>query len=1136
MSFVWRGYQPLTHDTGLLERIASLQASLASKDEAIARLRRFMPPVVADAILSDQERLKGERRDVTVLFVDAVGFTRLSVSLDAESVFLLIGDLLSRLVACVHRYGGVVDKFTGDGLMAVFGAPIAHENDAELAVRAALDMQQAASEFAPIARAQLGAPIQVRIGVNRGPAIAGILGTQEQAAYTVIGETVNLAARIEALAEPGHVLVSSTVLARAHPFFEFAPQKRAAVKGVDEPIEVYEALGLRDAPLSPRGIPGMAGIYLGRDAELGQLRRLLDGFLADDRGRVAMVLGEAGMGKSRLVQEWLAERSREGVVIWHGRGLPYAQGTGYGVFRALFEDALAGYDNPAIWETHVNEAFHPFIRRLMGMPMASGDEVVWEHLPPERISQLTTLAIREWLLSESRLHPLILILDDFHWADDLSKDVLQSLVALTGEARILFCVVSRPFPALTLDRSAISPDLCDDLEIGPLSDEEGRLLLSSFVNLEGFGEATIRTILTRAEGNPFYIEEFVRMMIEQEALRPQEGRWEAVSSLALEDLDFPTSLHGLMLARIDRLPDNLRYLLQDAAVVGLQFSLALLQSVEQRLRRVDTIGPMVERLEQLDLLERRPQAGSSIYAFRHILSQETAYRSILRNERPELHRVVAESIEELYSDEIDQHIEVLALHYDRARHWSKSLTYTLRAGERAQDRFANREAIGYYSRALQLSQHVANAGSERWRAAVGLGDVEQHVGENEEAISFYQAALDEQPQAPSETRAEVMLKIGRAWDKLGNLEKADTLLKAAATEMGRSDEHSPAVEAEIYSALGWLTFRNGDLATAQALLTRAASLVEGTEHYNILSSVLNRLGAVYLSRGESDKAVDVVQRSLDLRERLGDILGVARSSNNLGILRSDSGDWQGALQTYRRCLEAMQMIGDNEGIAIAHTNMGNVYIDLGDWDQAEANLRRSFDIAQSIANPYERAQANMNLGRLFLRQGEFAQAVPYVDTAISLYGQVGVSANPNLIDAYWLRGMLHLEQGQTDRALEWRDLCLALLKEGTGNDDGESSEWGRYHQFVGRLALARGHVSEAISHLQRAKSIFRINRTPAEIGRSAYWCAQAQLRADNPSLAKEELIEAQDIFTGLGAQPDLARTTQFLKGLEKATA
>lgn len=1118
------------------DRIAELESALADRDARIARLRRYVPPTIAEAILEDPSRLRGERRDVTVLFVDAVGFTRLSVSLDAEAVFNLINDLLARLVDCVHRYGGLVDKFTGDGLMAVFGAPVAHENDAELALRAAHDMQQAAADFASTARAQLGAPIQVRMGINRGPATAGVLGTVEQSAYTVIGETVNVAARLESIAAPGTILVSENIYRRTAALFDFSSRQTIPVKGVDQPITVYEALSSRETPGTSRGVPGMTGLYLGRNAELSELDRAWQRFKTEPGGHLTIVEGEAGMGKSRLVSEWTKNLPPETVTQWWGRGVPYIQGTGYGVFRTLFQDALDRAEAPDEWLARVDDAFQPLIRHLLERPIGGEEATLWEQLDPPTINQLTLLAIRDRLISEAREAPLLLVLDDFHWADDLSREALQSLIGLVEEHPIFYCVMTRPHAEFNLDTTTLDPEQHGQITIGPLSAQESRELLSSFVDLTTFPALTVETILTRAEGNPFYIEEFVRSLIERELVRLADNRWVAVSAPALETLEFPTSLRGLMLARVDRLPENLRHVLQAASVIGLVFDGILLQEVEQRIGRGESIYPMIDRLIELDLVEPRQSAGQHTYAFRHILTQETVYHSILRNERPTLHRLVAESIESIYQDDLSSYVEILAQHYDSARVRDKALTYALLAGQRAQNRFANREAIGHYSRALQLSQHLGRTESSRRQAAVGLGDVQQHIGEYEEAIAFYQAALDEDATTQPIARAEVMLKLGRANDKLGDLEQAESWLKSAAAEINLTEDRTPGTEAEIYGALGWLRYRDGDLPLAQTLLERAASQAETAGNLSTLASTLNRLGGVYFSQGSSKEATEVVKKALEIRERLGDLLGVARSSNNLGILLCDAGDWPGALAMYHRSLEATQSIGDIEGVAIAHTNIGSVHIDMGHWHEAEANLRRSYEIAQRIANPYEKAQANMNLGRLYLRKGEWKDAQDYLYTAISLYNQLGVSTNPNVIDAYWLRATLHLETGEIRQAVEWSERSRDLLIEGTGETDGESPEWGRYHQLLGRLELAQGHVETALAHLGRAKDIFQANHSYAEAGRTAYWRAQAFLRADNAQTAIDELTEAQGVFADLGAEVDLMRVSQFLKGLQKATA
>ncbi len=1112
------------------ETIRKLQQELETAQTSIDRLRRYLPSVIADGILHDQKRLRGERRDIAVLFADAVNFTRLSASLDAESVFNLINELLGRLVACVHRYGGLVDKFTGDGLMAIFGAPVANENNAEMAVRAALDMQRAATEFTPIAKARLGAPLEIRIGIHCGPAIAGILGTTEQAAYTVIGDTVNLAARLEALATPGNILVSTQVYTRTRPFFNFQAQDPLTVKGMDQPIVTYEVTGKRLTPEATRGIIGVPPIFLGHDAELAELRAQLRAFLENHQGQCIIVHGEAGMGKSRLVSEWLSDVGPNIAQIWQGRSLPYIQGVGYGVFRSLMQNAIQADPTIAPWNGQISPAMIPFLKQIMGLSLSAKEALPFSTLPPEHIKQLTALAMREWLIATARRQRLIIVFEDFHWADDLSRDLLKSLSALTTEVPLILCVITRTLAQKPFDASIPEAEICS-VGVKPLTHEQSRDLLAHIIALEGLSDAIINTILTRAQGNPFYIEEFARMLIEKGMLRLVGNQWHVVSNVTLEKLDVPTSLRELIMARLDRLPENFWNILRDAAVIGLQFDARILGKIEQHFHGIENIMPTLERLTEAGLIEPRAHVDPYTYTFRHILTQESIYESILHTQRPELHRMVAEAITQLYPDNLYDQAEVLARHYDLARIRDKALHYALIAGDKARLHFANRKAAEYYSRALQLSQHLNQRESERWQAAIGLGDVQQHIGEYEEATALYQAALEEWKEAPPEAQAEAMMKLGHVWIQRGNVEEAEKWLQDGLACLEKAAKPQPQIQAESYSALGWIALRRGDLPGAQALLEQALALVDHTAFYDTLSSILNRLGAVYYNRGDWERATQAVERALAIREELGDLLGVARSSNNLGILKCNSGDWKGALASYQRGLEILEMINDIEGIAIAHTNIGNLHINMGEWEKAEANLEQSFNIAQKIANPYEIAQAHLNLSLLYLAQDRFSQVQHHLDAAIMLYKQAGARANPALIDAYWLQGSLCLAQGQIDDAATWAERSHALLQEVQNKADQESAEWGRYEQLLGRIAAAQGHTIQALEHLGRARTIFNTIRNHLEVGRTAYHCAQAWLSQGEREKARTECSEAHRIFTQLGAMADLRRAEQMLKQL-----
>ena len=1110
---------------------------LTAAQDAVHRLRRYVPAAVAEAVLHDQEKLRGERRKVAVLFADAVGFTHLSASLDAESVFDLINDLLSRLVECVHRYGGMVDKFTGDGLMAVFGAPVAHENDSEMAVRAALDMQKAAAEFEPIARAQLGAPLQIRIGIHTGLAIAGILGTQEQAAYTVIGDTVNMAARLEALAQTGHILVSSRVYHQTRALFNFQSLGTTPVKGIDQPVPIYEPIGDRSEPLPTRGLEGITGVFVGRDAELEQLRALLAAFLNDQRGRLIVLQGEAGMGKSRLVTETLSTITSDQVSIWKGRGLPYAQGVGYGIFRSLLQGVARSRSFGAAWDSQVSPPLRLFLWQMLGR-LSPEEQVRLRHLGPERAKQLTTLALREWVLGEARQQPVALILDDFHWADDLSRDALRTLVNLIHKAPVLLCVMTRPQPESPLELAVppaeeplVTP-LHLELELKPLSPEHSRALLAHLVDLSSMPETLVNTILSRAEGNPFYIEEFVRMLIEKEMLTLGDHQWQVTSAVELQTLEIPTTLRGLMMARVDRLPQDLQDVLRNAAVIGLQFSARLLEEVESRLHGPASVLPPLERLAGLGLLEERSRAGEQVYAFRHIVTQETVYRSLLRSQRPALHRTVAECIESVYAADLVNQAEVLALHYDRARERGKALRYTLLAGDRARERFANREAIEYYSRALQLSQHLGQRQAERWQAAVGLGQVEQHIGEYEEAIACYQAALDEWEEVNPEERAQVFLRLGQVWSRRGNLQEAGEELHKALAQLDQAGNVLPALRAQVYSELGVLSRRQGDLTAAQKWLEQGLSLVGDSEHYDVLSSILNRLGGVHYNRSEWDEATKCVERALELRQRLGDVVGSARSLNNLGILKYTSGDWDGASTDLERAAELHERIGEVEGLSLSYNNLGVLCAERGEWEKAEKNLRRSFAIAQRIAHPYELAQAHKNLGLLYLLQKQWERCARHLKAAIPLYTEAGARANLDINDVYYLHGLLCLEQGQINTALEWTKRSYEMLHEMTNADEGESVEWGRYEQLMGRIAQARGDLKLARQHLEHSAAIFQASGSQIEAGRTAYWSSLLSLALQQPEKARKELATAQQVFEQLGATLDLRHVAEQLAQLE----
>ena len=563
-------------------------------------------------------------------------------------------------------------------------------------------------------------------------------------------------------------------------------------------------------------------------------------------------------------------------------------------------------------------------------------------------------------------------------------------------------------------------------------------------------------------------------------------------------------------------------MLRNAAVIGLQFAARLLEEVERRLHGTAGVGPQLDRLTELGMLEARPEAVERTFAFTHILTQETVYNSLLHSQRPMLHRTVAESIEFLYSSDVINQAEALAHHYDRARVRDRAMLYAVLAGNRARQRFANQEAIEYYSRALQLAQHLSGHESARWQAAMGLGDVEQLIGEYEEAIAFYQATLQEWGGATAEDRAWAMLKLGQVWDKRGDLHEADEWLQQALRQLEQVRAPVPDLRAQVYSELGWLNLRRGDLTAAQRWLEQGLTLVSKTQFYSVHSSILNRLGAIYFNRGQWQQAVAHVEQALALRDRLGDVVGYARSLNNLGILKWSSGDWDGAQADYQRALDMQEKIGEIEGRAQVCTNLGVLHTTRGNWDKAEGYLTRSLDIAQRIGHPYELALAHMNLGHLYLLQSRWTDCSSHLNTAATMYEEVGAQSNSNLNTTYYLQGLLCLEQGQLDAAQQWakrsHDMLQTMVKE---TKQEEPPEWGVYEMLVARIAMARGDLANAQRHLERGIKIFTASSNTIEIGRALYWRGVLAIKQHQAELARKNLTEAREIFMRLGAAADL---------------
>ncbi len=545
-------------------------------------------------------KLTGERKPVTALFADVVGSTSLAETMDPEDWTQMMNEAFEHMSNAVFRYEGTIAQLQGDAMLAFFGAPVAHEDDPDRAVRAALDMLQATDEFARQLKAARGIDFRIRAGINTGPVLVGMVGTDLRYEYTALGDAMNVAARMQAAAEPGTVVITSNTHRFVAASFDFEDLGELEVRGKADPVHAYRVLGLRSAPGRRRGLHavGLDSPMVGRDEQLERLRSLFD-VVGAGRGRVCFLVGEPGIGKSRLLAELRrllqdADDRAAGPTWIEGRCVSYGQNLPYHLLLDTVRSALQlpavapAAETRAIFDRSVGELLGadatdvaPFLAHLLGLPLAV-DEVDRARLGPEEMQSRYAASVVRLLRAHSARAPAVLVCEDLHWADPASIKVLRELLPLAAQLPLLVIGALRAetdsagWQLLTAARSLFGEALTE-MRLEPLSEADSRDLVAHLLVIESLPDSVRDVILRRAEGNPFFVEEVVRMLIERGMIERRDGRWLANDEIG--SVEIPETLHGLLLARIDQLPDQAKRSLRVAAVIGRQFPVRVLEQV-----------------------------------------------------------------------------------------------------------------------------------------------------------------------------------------------------------------------------------------------------------------------------------------------------------------------------------------------------------------------------------------------------------------------------------------------------------------------------------------------------------------------------------------------------------------------------
>ena len=783
----------------------------------------YTPKHLVEKILTSKSALEGERKQVTVLFADLKGSMELLADRDPEEARKILDPVLERMMEAVHRYEGTVNQVMGDGIMALFGAPLAHEDHAVRACYSALRMQEAVKRYAEEIRRVEAIPVQIRVGLNSGEVVVRSIGSDLHMDYTAVGQTTHLAARMEQIADPGAIVITPDTLALVEGYVEVKSLGPVPVKGLAGAVEVYEvtAAGPARTRLQAGARRGLTR-FVGRDAELEQLRRAQE-LAANGHGQVVAVVGEAGVGKSRLVYELTHSHRLQGWLTLESASVSYGKATSYlpvidllkGYFKIQDRDDLREIREKVTGKVvTLDRALEPTLPALLALLDVPVDDAPWKTLDPGQRRQQTLDAVKRLLLREAREQPLLVIFEDLHWIDSETQALLDSLVDSLGSTRLLLLVSYRP----EYQHPWSGKTYYSQLRLDALPAESAGELLNTLLGGDP-GLAPLKQLLVK-RGNPFFLEETVRTLVETKALAGERGRYRLMQPV--QSIQVPSTVQVMLAARIDRLAPQDKRLLQTASVIGKDVPFALLQAIaevpDEALRR------SLDHLQAAEFLSETGLYPDLEYTFKHALTHEVAYGSLLHERRRALHARIVDAIETLHRDRLAEQTERLAHHALRGELREKAVQYLRQAGLKALARSALQEARPWFEQAL--------------------------------------GAIEALPESPStlELGVDIRLELRTVLHQLGEVRRALERLREAEMLAGRLSDGRRrgrvcAFMTNIHSLLG-------ELDEADASGTRALELaaVLGDVPLRILSTSF--LEQAHYFRGEYERVVELATNNL----------------------------------------------------------------------------------------------------------------------------------------------------------------------------------------------------------------------------------------------------------------------------------
>ena len=952
------------------------------------QLQSYAPNHLAEKILTSKSAMEEERKYVTVLFSDISGYTAMSERLDPEDVKEITTRIFARISKIIDKYEGFVEKFIGDAVMALFGVPKAHEDDPVRAIRAAREIHDLVEAVSPEMEGRVGRPLAMHTGINTGLVVTGEVD-MDKGTHGVAGDSINLASRLSGLAKEGEILVSPNTYRQAEGYFTFETSEPTRVKGKTEPVQFYKVISQKQVPVTTHRLSGVRADLVGRKVELTELREAVE-TLETGKGGIFSICGDAGTGKSRLVEEFKASLDLEKIQWLEGHAYAYARNIPYFPLIDLLNRAFQIEEGDSTDEVRQKvesglaelvgkkEGIIPYIGGLYSLSYPEIEEV-----SPEFWKARLRDAVQMIIPALSRRAPTIFFLEDLHWADPSFVELLRHVLTEVRQPAIVLCAYRPVFSLFSNEQARSMAKVYHEIRLQDLSSSESQGMLESLLKTENIPSDLRRFVQDKAEGNPFYLEELVNSLIETETLIRDNGGWKVTRIIT--ETDISSTINGVISGRLDRLEKETKQVLQEASVIGRSFFYEILKRITALKQDIDGF---LRGLERLDIIRTRSLQPDLEYMFKHNLTQEVVYNSLLKKERQAAHERIALVMEQLFPDRLPEFCETLAFHFKQGGSPLKAVDYLVKSGEKSLKRYAVEESHQYFEEAFDL----LTGKSDRTREEDGL-------------------------------LIDLLIKWALVFYYRGDFKGLTGLLYAHEDLAETLDD--PSRLGMFYAWLGWSLFARNRLRDSYAYLLKALDLGEEIHDQKIVGYACMWLSWTCSLLGLPDEALKFGERGHEIAKSLPDDHYLYfKSLGGMGFARSFMGDGKRGIKAGELLLDYGERHANIRSITVGHYITGHGYVAIGDRLSAIKSYEKAIQVS---ADPFYSQFTRCGLGISYLLSGRLQEAEDVQNEVLNFSRNFGTEIFGSM--AYACLGVVSIVKGHMAHGLKMLDESIRSAKE-----------------------------------------------------------------------------------------------------------